>query len=194
MNNYKLIAITGGIGSGKSFALNVISKAGYTTLSSDQIVADLYKKRVVKKKIKKLFPDCVNGGLSLKIDKKRLSERVFNNQEDRIALQNAVTPLVLDQILREHKKNKGHVFAEVPLLFECSYQKYFDGVIVLLRDQKERIESVKKRSLSEEQILLRIKSQVDYDKMDLSPYQVIVNTGDDEFEKEVLKSVENMLK
>lgn len=194
MTNYKLIAITGGIGSGKSFALKAIARAGYTTLSSDQIVSELYKKRGVKKKIKKLFPDCVNGRFNLQIDRKKLSDRVFNSQEDRVALQDAVTPLVLDKILSEHKKNKGHIFAEVPLLFECSYQKYFDGVIVLLRDQKDRIESVKRRSLSEEQILLRIKSQVDYDKMDLSPYTVIINKGDAEFEKELLKSIENMLK
>ena len=68
---------------------------------------------------------------------------------------------------------------EVPLLFECGYQDKFDGVIVISRKLDDRINSVKKRSnLTKEQILARINAQVDYSKMDLSNYKVILNDGD----------------
>ena len=77
---------------------------------------------------------------------------------------------------------------EVPLLFECGYQDKFDGVIVIQREINARIESVKKRSnLTKEQILARITAQVDYSKIDLSNYKIIINDGDKiELEKSIL--------
>ena len=77
------------------------------------------------------------------------------------------------------KKLSGKIFVEVPLLFECKYQDSFDGVIVITRPLNARIESVMARSnLTEEQVVGRIKSQVDYENIDLTPYHVIENTGD----------------
>ena len=57
----KLIAITGGIGSGKSLVLSTLKKQGYPTLSSDEIVKTLYKKPAVKKILKGVFPTAVKG-------------------------------------------------------------------------------------------------------------------------------------
>ena len=55
----KIVALTGGIGSGKSYALSVLSDAGYPTLSSDEIVKELYETNAVKKKLKKLYTDII---------------------------------------------------------------------------------------------------------------------------------------
>ena len=78
----KLIAITGGIGSGKSLALSAIEKAGYPTLSSDKIVKDLYKKPSVKRLLKDLFPSAVKGEKRLTIDYKALSGIAFKNKKN----------------------------------------------------------------------------------------------------------------
>ena len=48
MGNYKRFAITGGIGSGKTFASNILKEAGYTVISADNITTKLYKKRKIR--------------------------------------------------------------------------------------------------------------------------------------------------
>ena len=175
----KLIAITGGIGSGKSLALDIIRNAGFYTLSCDQIVKDLYKTHKVKSVLKGIFPTAVSGKERLRVDTKKIADITFFDKDKHAELTNAITPLVLDQVLKKASLKKGLVFVEVPLLFECGYQDRFDGVIVISRKLDDRINSVKKRSnLTKEQILARINAQVDYSKMDLSSYKVIANDGD----------------
>ena len=183
-----LIAITGGIGSGKSFVLSTLKSQGYQTLSSDEIVTKLYKKRSVLKKVKALFPLAVKGVFAPTIDRKYLASEVFSCEQKRKALTNLVTPLVYDYIISYSQKITGKLFIEVPLLFETNRQNDFDKVIVVYRNLKDRIESVKKRSnLTENEILARITSQVDYDSIDKSNYLNLENDGNkDTFTKKVI--------
>lgn len=178
---FKIIAITGGIGSGKSTALDVIKSAGFNVLSSDGIVSELYKKRSVKKFLKRLFPTAVTGIINLKIDRKEISRITFTDKEKHTALTKHVTALVLREIIKRAQKHGGVTFAEVPLLFECDFTPHFNGVMVITRNKEERIQSVIARSnLTREQVLERMSAQVDYDSIDLSPYAVIENDGDKE--------------
>ena len=175
MDKKTVTAVTGGIGSGKSTALEILSNAGYEVLSSDKIVHELYEKRSVKKILKSIFPDAVSGVIKLKLNKKRVAELAFSNK----ALHKKLTPLVLKEILYRTKDATGKIFVEVPLLFECGYQGYFDKVLVVTRDKVKRIESVKTRSnLTEQEIIARMKDQVDYDAFDLTPFITINNDGD----------------
>jgi len=177
MKTNKIIAVTGGIGTGKSTVCDILRKKGYAVFSSDQIVSDLYKKRSVRKILKSLFPTAVKG-IFLKIDRKEISKIVFNDKDKLALLTSAITPLVLKEILRRYKNQTGVCFAEVPLLFECSYQNEFDGVLIITRPIEDRIESVKKRSnLTEEEIISRINAQFNYDIADLKDYTVIINDG-----------------
>ena len=177
--NKKLFAITGGIGSGKSLVLSSLKDAGFLTLSSDQIVSELYKTHNIKLLLKQMFPSAVSGEKRLTINRAEISRQVFFDKDKLKALTNTITPLVLQEILRRAKVTRKPLFVEVPLLFECGYQDYFDGVIVVMRDKKERIESVKVRSnLTEEQVLARMKNQVDYDALDKTPYTIITNDCD----------------
>ena len=175
----KLIAITGGIGSGKSLALDTLKRAGYQVASSDQITVELYQKRRVKLLIKKLFPTAVTGFFRLKINRKKIADIVFRDKAQLDALGKLVTPLVVKEIEKRARKVSGKFFAEVPVLFEYGYQDRFDEIIVITRPKKERIESVKTRSkLTEEQVLERINNQIDYENTDLSKYTLLVNDGD----------------
>lgn len=196
MNNKKIFAITGGIGSGKSFVLSVLKKVGYYTLSSDVIVSELYQKNSVKAKLKKIFPNAVSGVFNLKLDKAVIANTVFSDKEKHFCLTSTITPLVLKEIKKRTKRLSGLIFVEVPLLFECNYQNEFDGVIVVKRVLTERVKSVINRSnLTKEQVLERISKQVDYDNIDLTNYIVLENnTEKEQFEKEILalaQSLEN---
>lgn len=182
------IAITGGIGSGKSLALATLKENGYCVLSSDQIVWELYKKRCVLAKVKKLFPTAVNGLFRLTLNKSVLSELAFKNEANHTALTSLITPLVMKEIKARLKGKTGVYFVEVPLLFECSYQDYFDGVWVIMRDKNTRINAVKQRSnLSEQEIIRRMNRQVDYNDIDFSSYTVLYNDLDvDAFKQQLL--------
>ena len=180
----KVVALTGGIGSGKSYALSVLNDAGYPTLSSDEIVKELYETHAVKKKLKKLFPLAVSGKKELVLDKSIIANTVFKDQKLHQKLTKTITPLVLKEIKKRTKAMVGLVFVEVPLLFECKYQKYFDAVMVIMRDKNTRIASVMARNnMTEDQVLERMNKQVDYDNLDLSECLVVENNGDLSFLK-----------
>lgn len=194
MKGKKLIAITGGIGSGKSLALDILNNAGYFTLSCDQIVKDLYKTHAVKKILKGIFPTAVSGKKRLTVHTKKIADITFFDKQKHSELTSTITPLVLDEVLKRASRKKGLIFVEVPLLFECGYQDKFDGVIIIKRDLNARIEGVKKRSnLSTEQILARMNAQVDYSNIDLSNYTVIANDGDKiDLQKSILGYVSSL--
>ena len=190
----KLIAITGGIGSGKSFALSVLLDAGFSVLSSDKITAELYEKRKVKLTLKKMFPSAVKGFFNPKIDRKAISKIVFSDKQKLKELTITITPLVIKEIKERAKKISGILFVEVPILFECGYQNEFDAVIIINRPIKERIESVKTRSnLTESEVLDRIKNQFDYQNSDLSSYILLNNDGDkDQLKEKLIKIIKNI--
>ena len=178
---FKIIALTGGIGSGKSTALDILRGAGFNVLSSDGIVSELYEKRALKKFLKSLFPTAVSGIVNLKIDRKEIARITFADKTKHAALTKHVTALVLKELIKRAEKKGGVTFAEVPLLFECEFTPHFNGVMVITRNKEDRIQSVISRSsLTREQVLERMAAQVDYDTLDLSPYAVIENDGDKE--------------
>ena len=176
-----IIGLTGGIGSGKSAALNALKINGYKTVSCDDITRELYKKRKTLVKLRAEFPSAIKGRLFLKADKKEISRIVFSDKEKYNFLNEFLTRETFDVAYRRAEKlakNGGIVIVEVPLLFENNLAGKFDKVLVITRDKNARIESVKKRSgLSEEETLKRINAQTDYETFDLSPFTVIKNDG-----------------
>ncbi len=187
----KKIAITGGIGSGKSEVVKAIKELNYPVFSCDEINAELLKRRTVLKRIKVLFPNTVRGFFKPKLDKKALSNVVFSDKSAVKILNSILHPLIMNTLNAKMKRaNSELVFAEVPLLFEADYKELFDEIIVVVRDKEQRIKSVMVRSnLTESDVLKRMNNQVNYDAMDLSDYLVIENNSDVENLKEKTKKI-----
>ena len=194
MRKKVLVAVTGGIGSGKSTALSVILGEGYPVINLDEITKKLYKTQRVKRFIKKNFPFAVNGKIFLSVDKAKIAKSIFSNKESHKKLTDYLTEKILYKGLKEANKLSGLVFMEVPLLFEGGYQNYFDKVLVVLRDKEERINSVITRSgLTREQVLERMSFQVKHEELDLSPYFVIENDkGEKELKEKVLSFINSI--
>ena len=138
----KLIAITGGIGSGKSTVSSIIKQLNYKVFSADEVYRDLI--------LDKSFVKTIYNALNIEsndfvFDKELISKKVFNNKEMLLKL-NAVThPSIMDKMLNLSKAEGGVVFNEVPLLFEGGYENIYDKVIIVTRDEKSRVEAVAKR-------------------------------------------------
>ena len=186
-----LIALTGGIGSGKSTALATLKQNGYNTVSCDDITRELYGKRRVLKALREVFPSAISGKIRLKADKKEISRIVFSDEQKYEFLNDFLAQETFKVAMKRAKKLKGTVVVEVPLLLENDLAGAFDKVIIIMRDKKARIESVKARSgLTDAETLARINAQVDYDKVDLTPFTVIKNDGSEiDLAAAVLKAV-----
>ena len=195
MKTQKIIAVTGGIGSGKSSVLEQIKSLGYPVFSCDQILNEVYSSRTVKRQLKKIFPTAIKGIFCLKIDRKALSKLVFSSPENRRKLESITHPEIL-RLAKEKILKVGAIlsFLEVPLLFEGNYQLGFDGVIVVKRNVEDRINSVMSRSsLTREQVLSRILAQVDYESLDLTGYVVIENDKDlNSLKEKTLQAIETI--
>lgn len=161
------IAITGGIGSGKSFVAELIKKEGYPVYSADEIYKTIRESEPYQKQLLSIFPEIE---VNHRPDFKLLGKIVFSDAEKLEKLNRLSHPLVMDELLSKMEGEKSElVFAEVPLLLEGKFEKNFDYSIVILRDEISRIQSVIKRDgLTKEEIEARIKSQYDYSVFDFS--------------------------
>ena len=190
----EIIALTGGIGSGKSTALEIFKSLGAHVISCDALSFKLYKKCSVKRRLKKLFPSAVKGKIFLTVDRKILAKALEDDQSYH-TLTSYVTPKILALALKKAKRYKGVVVIEIPLLFECKTESLFNRIVVVIRDSVERINATTSRSnLTKEQVLTRINRQVDYDKIDLSKYVVIYNDGTTEDLKEKITNYYKLMK
>lgn len=168
------IAITGGIGSGKSAVSKIIKDAGYPVFSCDEIVRDIFKVPTVIEKLSEVFPDCVLSGIP---DRKKIADVVFSNEKKLKELENITHPEIM-RILNGQMDdaNSKLVFAEVPLLFEGGFENDFDKVIIVLRNKSERIKATCERDgISEHQVLQRMEKQFDYENKKIFEHTVIYN-------------------
>ena len=158
----KKIAVTGGIGSGKSSVLACLKNMGYPIFSCDDIYREVIDSPQYIEEITKFFPACVEHG---KINRKKLADAVFNDKEKLSILNGIAHPLIIDRLLTNMEQcSEEVIFAEVPLLFEGNYENLFDRVIVVVRNKETRIQAIMHRdSISVGEANARIAAQFDYD-------------------------------
>lgn len=186
MKQNKKVAVTGGIGSGKSTVCEIIKRKGYPVFSCDEIYSDLLQDSNFIQVISAEF----GGGVvnsSGALDREVLSLIVFNDEAKLRKLNQITHAKIFEEMFNRADKFDGVVFFEVPLLFEGGYEKLFDEVVVILRDENDRISSIVKRdNLSSENVKKRIKSQYNYENQTFEQYYVIHNDGNfDNLEQKV---------
>ena len=171
------IAITGGIGSGKSAVCRILKERGYPVFSCDEINRTLLSEKGYLDGLCALFPTCVKDG---NLQKTALAALVFSDKEALETLNAYAHPRISERLQRDMDGAKKTCFAEVPLLFESSMTKQFDGVIVVLRNKEERIRAVVTRDgLTAETAEARMKQQFDYNGPLPDGCLVIENDGDE---------------
>ncbi len=169
------IAITGGIGSGKSSVAKVIRERGFPVFSCDEINKQLLTQEEYIRHIKKRFPDVVQGG---KIITSRLAQIVFSNETALKELNSIAHPFIMNELKRQIDSQNGLVFAEVPLLFECGYENLFHKIIVVCREKEQRILSVMQRDhANREAVLSRLSQQYDYSQISSFSSVILLNNN-----------------
>ena len=198
MNKRLSVAITGGIGSGKSLVLNILKEWGYSTFSCDEIYKELSFNKDYLEKLKAVFPCAVNDLGEL--NREALSQVVFNNKNELKKLNALAHPLVFQNLRKKIDDANGVVFSEVPLLFESGAEKDFDYVIIVNRDKDKRILAVSQRDfLSKEKVENRILSQFNYEKklkkfLNNEKFFILENNGDiDGVKVEIKKIIDKIM-
>lgn len=174
------IAITGGIGSGKSTVAKIYKDLGYKVCSCDEI----YKELLLDENFVNVvcsamqIPPISHENGIISIDKDLISQKVFNDIEAKKLLESITHPAIMKRA-NEICNNSDVCFVEVPLLFENGMEKDFDEVIVVLRAEEDRISAVVERDgLDRQKILNRIKNQINYENFSFIGHTVIYNDGD----------------
>jgi dephospho-CoA kinase len=131
------VAITGGIGAGKSEALAAFARHGAAVISSDDIVHRLLEEdEPVRDALRERFGEAVfteHGD----VDRGAIAEIVFADREALDWLEGLLHPLVVDEYLSWRERlaeldDPPRVNAtEVPLLYEVGGQDRFDAVVVV---------------------------------------------------------------
>lgn len=177
------IAITGGIGSGKSAVCKILNSLGEKTISLDGVYKNLLKNEefcIGVCNAVGVQPKLLNGKNT--VDFEAVSKKVFDCESALNALNAFTHPRIFAAAFSEGQKfeNERHaVFYEVPLLFEGGYVGLFDKVWVVTRKLNARIKSAALRDgASELSIKKRVEKQFDYDNNDLSAHTIIPNDGD----------------
>ena len=188
----KTIAITGGIGSGKSTFCSKLKEKGFKIHSSDEQVAKIYK-NPEKKFLTYLRTIGLSRSISKKnIDKKIISKIIFENKQIRKKLELYIFKIVRkkrsDFIKQEKQKKTKLIFIDIPLLFENNLEKQFNKVISIIASKRVRLKRLKKtRKMTENQFKNIIRSQtsdvirkkksdyVIYNNSTLKDYKIKIN-------------------
>lgn len=135
------IAVTGGIGSGKSEVVKYLSAKGYDTLSADKLNSELLGSTEYIEKLKRLIPRAVKDG---EVDRIKLAAAIFDDAALREKV-NALAHPLIEQKIKKHFENSDKVyFVEVPLLFEADMQDIFDYVIAVNAETSVKLERLLK--------------------------------------------------
>ena len=140
------VAITGGIGAGKSEALAAFARHGAAVISSDEIVHRLLREdEHVRQALLERFGERIldeNG----QVDRSAIADVVFADREALDWLEALLHPLVVKEYLdwREQLGRQAEPPAvcvtEVPLLYEVGGEDRFDAVVVVTASPKLRAE------------------------------------------------------
>lgn len=160
---YKIIGLTGGIASGKTTVSDYLKKRGYVVLD-----ADAYSKKTTAKNgpaipaiIEAFGADIVSEYGEL--DRKKLGSIIFNDADKRRELNEIVHPLIREMMNADEEKyiQKGHVFLDIPLLFENGLNERCDLVVTVFVDRDTQIKRLTARNdLTVEEAEARINSQM----------------------------------
>jgi len=172
----KIVGITGGIGSGKSFVCTILEKMGYSVYYSDDRAKFLIDSDPrIHKELNLMIGEKAYSEDGL--NRELVSNKLFNDPELRQKINKLIHPIVredFDQWKRSFKDEK-FIFNEAAILFETGAYLNYDAVILVHAPLELKMKRIKKRDgSSEEEVLKKMKSQwSDEQKMKLTPYRIL---------------------
>lgn len=176
------IALTGGMGAGKSTVLKFLKEKGVPVFQTDIIVHQLLNDEQFLKSISKYFgKEILNEYGS--IDRKKLALKAFRSPKRQKKLNAMLHPAVRTKVsewVRSWSKKSfvpALVVVEVPLLFEGGYYRWFDGILCVSAPKVIRQKRLLKRGWNLAEIQRREKLQWSQFRKNKMANWVVFNEG-----------------
>ena len=178
------IGLTGGIGCGKSTVVQLFKEAGWRTLESDQIVADLLARDSnVREALRLRWGDQVFHGDGT-VDRKSIAELVFTDDEQLAWLESLLHPRVRTIWEAEvDSAPEAEWLVEIPLLFEKRLESHFDLTVCVVSPIAVSRSRMVERGYSGEQFDQRRLLQMPLNEKASRADHVISNAGSFDFLK-----------
>ena len=186
------VAVTGGIGSGKSVFSDALKEKGFPVILADDIAKEilqndpLVKKLIIKEFGKEAFP---NNNL----DRKYLAEKVFPDPGKVIIMNSIVHPPTiqkLNSLMKSELLKQNIVFVEAALIYESELEDLFDFIILITADEETRMKRKIAQGMSESDFMMRLQNQIkDEEKAKIADF-VFINTGE---KKDLCKKVDLLI-
>ena len=191
----RLIAIAGGIGSGKSVVSSILRVMGYEVYDCDSEAKRLMNSsQVIKRDLVENFGEqsALADGT---INSAYVGSVVFGNESALKKLNSIVHPRVKEDVVKRIESTSREVmFVETAILLKSNLLDLIDDAWVVEAPESVRVDRVMKRnSMCEEDVRKRIKAQEGQDYNSLKSYRTIVNDGETPILAQVEKLVKEML-
>ena len=154
------IALTGGIGSGKTAVGEILANFGAIIIDSDQLARQVVERGTPGfDQIVAQFGDEIlkNGD----VDRAALASLIFTDPKKRLALEQITHPLIRQEFAKIIKSlpEDAIVVNQIPLLVESKHDYKFDYIVTVSTSEEIRVVRLLKRGLTKDQITKRIQAQ-----------------------------------
>ena len=195
MPGVPFVGLTGGLGAGKSAALDALERLGAATLSTDAVVHELLASDEVRDLLVERFgPEIAPGGA---VDRSAVAARVFDDPEQRGWLESVLWPRVGARVASWRQEVEAldppprAAVIEVPLLFEAGMESIFDTTIAVVAEEAVRAERAAARG--HELVEARAARQLSQDEKALRADIVVHNDGTlDDLERKLADALERL--
>jgi len=155
------IALTGGIGTGKTYVSKHFLDIGIPVFYADDEAKKLYTSKIVLNFFAEKYGE--RFFTNEKLDLSKVAHSIFANPENRKEIESFIHPLVMQEFEEwTNKQSSSIVMMESAIIIEVGLKTYFDKIIVVDAPLDIRISRIKARypQLSEQDILQRINTQI----------------------------------
>jgi len=185
-----LVALTGGIGSGKSLAAEYFAELGAQVLDFDQLARDVIERGTegFDEVLTRFGDEVLSQGV---IDRSKLAQIVFSDSDARLDLEAIVHPRIREEfdLVVSGLQSGSILISQIPLLVESKNEYPFEFVITVSASEELRRGRLLERGMKDFQITKRLEAQSTDQAREAIADAVIHNTGDKDH---LLRQVENL--
>jgi dephospho-CoA kinase len=190
-----VVALTGGIGSGKSTVGQIFAQLGATVIDSDQLARDVIERGSIgfNAVVAKFGDEILKNG---EIDRQILASLIFKDPAKRSELEQIIHPLIRKAFAKvvSSALPDSIVINQIPLLVESNHDYKFDHIITVSASESIRSERLIKRGLTNEQIKQRMQAQAtDQMREDIADSVIVNEKSEQEITDQVEKIWEQLL-
>jgi len=176
-----IVALTGGIGSGKSTVGQMFAQLGAIVIDSDQLARDVLERGSLgfDEVVAKFGDEILKNG---EIDRQLLASIVFKDPKKRSELEQVTHPLIRKAFAEVVARSESNsiVINQIPLLVESNHNYKFDHIINISASEAIRTQRLLKRGLTVDQIRQRMQAQATDQMRESVADSVIINETDEQ--------------